>query len=183
MRRLGFLLLLLAGCDASSQPQEPQALVANSAAAAPAAELPALTGRVVDTAEILSPAEESALTEASAALERRTTDQLVIVTLPSLQGATIEATALTLGNRWAIGQRGKDNGVLLVVAPNDRKVRIEVGYGLEPILTNERAQTIIDRDMLPPFREGRLADGIAAGTDAVVRLLIANAAAPREGRT
>ena len=183
MRRLALALLFLAGCDASSAPQEPQAVVAVPGPAEPAAELPALTGRVVDTAEILSPDEEAALTEASAALERRTTDQLVIVTLPSLQGMTIEAAALTLGNRWGVGQRGKDNGVLVLVAPNDRKVRIEVGYGLEPILTNERASAIIDRDMLPPFREGRLADGIAAGTESVARLLIANADRPRVGRT
>jgi uncharacterized protein len=183
MRRLGLALLLLAGCDASSPPKEPQAVVANPGPAEPAAELPALTGRVVDAAEILSPAEEAALTERSSALERRTTDQLVVVTLTSLRGMTIESAGLTLGNRWGIGQAGKDNGVLVLIAPNERKVRIEVGYGLEPILTNERAQTIIDRDMLPPFREGRLADGIAAGTDAVARILIEHADTPRVGRS
>jgi uncharacterized protein len=183
MRAFGLALLLLVGCDASSQPQEPQAVAADPGPAEPAAELPALTGRVVDSAEILSPAQEAALTETSAALERRTTDQLVVVTLASLRGMTIEAAGLTLGNRWGIGQAGKDNGVLLIVAPNDRKVRIEVAYGLEPILTNERAQTIIDRDMLPPFREGRLADGIAAGTDAVARLLLEHANTPRMGRS
>jgi uncharacterized protein len=96
---------------------------------------------------------------------------------------TIEAAGLTLGNRWGIGQADMDNGVLVIVAPNDRKVRIEVGYGLAPILTDERAQTIIDRDMLPPFREGRLADGIAAGTDAVARLLLEHANTPRMGRS
>jgi uncharacterized protein len=183
MRLLGLALLLLAGCDDSPRTQEPVAVVANSGreAAAPPIEIPALSGRVVDEADLLTPVDEAALTETSADLERRTSDQLVVVTLPSLQGATIEAMGLTLGSRWGIGQADKDNGVLVLVAPNERMVRIEVGYGLEPILTDARAQAIIDNDMVPLFREGRLALGIAAGTRAIARLLIDQADRPRVG--
>src|SRR6185436_8797753 len=97
------------------------------AAPAPAPALPALTGRVVDMADLLSPGEEAALTRRLAALERRTSDQLVIVTTRSLGGRSIEEYGLRLGNGWHIGQRGRDNGVLLIVAPREHLTRIEVG--------------------------------------------------------
>jgi uncharacterized protein len=87
----------------------------------------ALTGRVVDQAGIILPADEQRLTQQLARLERETTDQVVIVTLPSLNGEAIEKVGLALGNGWGIGQADTDNGVLLLVAPHDRKVRIEVG--------------------------------------------------------
>lgn len=148
------------------------------AAAAPA--LPALTGRVVDNANLLTPAQEADLTTELAALERRTSDQLVIVTTPSLNGQAIEAFGTALGNRWGIGQTGRDNGVLLIVAPAERKVRIEVGYGLEAILTNTRAHDIIERDMLPAFRrDNDFSRGIAAGTHRIAALLVAQENVPR----
>lgn len=143
---------------------------------------PALTGRVVDTADLLSPAQEAQLTGRLADLERRTTDQLVIVTLPSLGGRSIEDYGLALGNHWGIGQRGKDNGVLLILAMEDRKVRIAVGYGLEAILTNERAAEIIRRDILPHMRKARYAPGIEAGVSVIVSTLIAHAREPRVRR-
>ena len=115
----------------------------------------------------------------SRALERRTTDQLVIVTVPSLNGRTIEAFGLGLGNHWGIGQRGKDNGVLLIVAPTERRVRIEVGYGLEAILTNARAQAIIDRHMLPALRRGAWNEAISAGTREIIATLVAHEREPR----
>lgn len=185
MRLLGLVFLLLTGCGESSRAQDPLAVVANPGPAAPlpAIEIPALTGRVVDRADLLTPTEEAALTRISAAVEQRTTDQLVVVTLPSLQGASIEDMGLTLGRRWGIGQADKDNGVLVVVAPSERRVRIEVGYGLEPILTDERASAIIDRDMLPQFRAGRFARGISAGAEAIARTLIDHADVPRMGRS
>ena len=105
---------------------------------------PALTGRVVDQAGILSPAVKAELETALAAHENNTTNQVVVVTLESLNGANIEEYSLELGRRWGIGQKGKDNGVLLVVAPNDKQIRIEVGYGLEGILTDALSGNIIN---------------------------------------
>lgn len=141
--------------------------------------LPALTGRVVDRADLLLPVEEAYLTGRLAALEARTSDQLVIVTTPSLGGRTIEAFGLALGNRWGVGQAGKDNGVLLIVAPNERRVRIEVGYGLERILTDTRARAIIDADLLPEFRHSRWYEGIRAGTRSIVATLVTHEREPR----
>jgi uncharacterized protein len=155
------------------------ALAASAGAAPPpAAGLPPLTGRVVDMADLLSAAEEAGLARRLAALERRTSDQLVIVTTPSLGARTIEAYALWLGRGWRIGQRGRDNGVLLIVAPGERMTRIEVGYGLESILTNARAAAIVAR-MTPRFRESRWHEGIEAGTQAIVATLIAHEREPR----
>jgi uncharacterized protein len=152
-----------------------------AAVAAPADTLPALTGRVVDMADLLTAAEEAGLVRRLAALERRTSDQLVIVTTPSLDGRTIEAYGLWLGRGWRIGQRGRDNGVLLIVAPGERMTRIEVGYGLESILTNARAAAIVER-MTPRFRESRWHEGIEAGTQAIVATLIAHEREPRRRR-
>ena len=97
---------------------------------------PTLSGRVVDEANILDASTRAALTEKLAALEAKTTDQLVVVTLKSLQGTSIEDFGYQLGRHWKVGQQGKNNGVLLIVAPSERKVRIEVGYGLEGTLTD-----------------------------------------------
>src|SRR5581483_5381968 len=104
-----------------------------SLVAAEAAEptFPALTGRVVDDADLLSPADEQELTDELKALEDKSSDQVVVVTLPSLQGYAIEDYGYRLGRHWGIGTAKLNNGVLLIVAPNERKVRIEVGYGLE----------------------------------------------------
>jgi uncharacterized protein len=148
-----------------------------------AANLPALTGRVVDTAGLLNPAEEAGLTAELAALELRTSDQLVVVTTRSFGGGTIAQYGQALGRGWHLGQRGKDNGVLLIVGPVQRQVRIEVGYGLEAILTNARAQRIIDEAILPRFRETRWRDGIEEGVRAIVAILIAHASEPRQGRS
>lgn len=144
--------------------------------------LPPLTGRVVDMADLLTPAQEDALVRRLAALERRTSDQLVIVTTRSLGGRSIEEYGLRLGNGWHVGQRGKDNGVLLIVAPHEHLTRIEVGFGLEAILTDARAHEIIRRDMLPQFRAGRWHAGIEAGTQAIVATLIAHEREPRRRR-
>ena len=108
------------------------------AAACPAAtaqpKFPPLTGRVVDEAQLLSPADEQELTSTLADLEAKSSDQLVIYTTNSLQGYEIEDFGYQLGRAWQIGQKDTNNGVLLIVAPKDRKVRIEVGRGLEPQL-------------------------------------------------
>ena len=131
---------------------------------------PALTGRVVDQAGLLSPETETALTQRLEILERDTTDQVVVVTLNSLQGQEIEEYGYRLGRHWAIGQE-KDNGLLLIVAPEERKVRIEVGYGLEPIMTDAMSTLIIHNRILPAFREGRFEQGIVQGVDAIEQQL------------
>lgn len=142
-------------------------LAATPAAAQDGPRFPPLTGRIVDNANLLSPEAERGLTSTLEALERDTTDQLVIVTLADLQGYEIEEYGYQLGREWGIGQAGKNNGVLLIVAPNDRKVRIEVGYGLEGILTDALSATIIHDDILPSFREGHYERGITLGVGAI----------------
>lgn len=137
---------------------------------------PALTGRVVDDAQLLTPEQEQALTGKLATLEQQTGDQLVVVTLPSLQDQEIEDFGYQLGRHWGIGQKENDGGALLIVAPNERKVRIEVGYGLEGVLTDAYSSLIIRNDILPPFRQGDYAAGIIAGTDAIITQLTADPA-------
>jgi uncharacterized protein len=146
------------------------------------ADFPALSGRVVDRAEILTPAEEAALSRDLEALERRTSDQLVIVTVPSLGGREIADYGMALGTHWGIGQRGKDNGLLLIVAPNDRQARIELGIGIARIISDARAQEIMNQLIIPRFREGQYHAGIRAATQALIAELIAHEHEPRRGR-
>jgi len=134
-------------------------------------QFPALTGRVVDQAEILSPAEEQALSDALATHERATTNQVVVVTIKDLQGYDIQDYGYQLGRHWGIGQKGKDNGVLLLVAPEERKTRIEVGYGLEGTLTDALSHRIIQDRIIPEFREQRMAAGVEAGAQAILKVL------------
>ena len=136
-------------------------------APAQAQTFPALTGRVVDQARLLDAPTEAALTEKLAALETDTGDQLVVVTVNSLQGHEIEEYGYRLGREWGIGQKEGDNGVLLIVAPNERRVRIEVGYGLEPILTDALSTQIIQGRILPAFRTSAFQRGITDGVDAI----------------
>ena len=141
---------------------------------------PALTGRVVDQAGILSPAVKAELETALAAHENNTTNQVVVVTLESLNGANIEEYSLELGRRWGIGQKGKDNGVLLVVAPNDKQIRIEVGYGLEGILTDALSSNIINYYIIPEFKKGDIQNGIKIGTQKIIALLEGDESAKKE---
>lgn len=132
---------------------------------------PTLSGRVVDDASILSDSTTYELERLSKNHEQATSNQVVIVTIPSLQGINIERFSLDLGRHWGIGQAGKDNGVLLVVAPNERKVRIEVGYGLEGVLTDATARSIIDQQILPQFRSGNMDQGTLEGGRAIIAML------------
>lgn len=132
---------------------------------------PALTGRVVDDATILSTSTKQSLEQELANYEQSTTNQVVIVTLRSLQGTTIEDYGYQLGRTWGIGQKGKDNGVLLIVAPKERKVRIEVGYGLEGTLTDALSSQIIQGTILPDFRSGNMEQGIIDGMHAILSTL------------
>jgi len=132
---------------------------------------PGLTGRVVDQAALLSAAQRAELESDLAAYETKTTDQIVVVTTKTLQGYPIEDFALALGRKWGIGQKNKDNGILIIVAPTERKVRIEVGRKLEPLLPDGRAGTIIRQTILPAFRRGDFAGGIRAGVQEVRAVL------------
>jgi uncharacterized protein len=146
------------------------------AAPASAQTFPQLTGRVVDEAEVLDAATRAALTQRLVDLEAKTTDQLVVVTVRSLQKLTIEDYGVRLGRAWQIGQKGKNNGVLLIVAPSDRKVRIEVGRGLEGTLPDAVASYIIQQSILPHFRDGNTVGGISRGVDNIVSVLTGDAA-------
>jgi uncharacterized protein len=147
------------------------ALFAFPAFAAPT--FPALTGRVVDDAHVLSAQTQADLTHKLADLEAKTGRQLVVVTLPSLQGYEIEDYGYQLGRAWGIGQKGQNNGALFIVAPAEHKVRIEVGYGLEPVITDALSSVILQTQVLPKFRTGDVEGGVVAGTDAIVAQLSA----------
>jgi len=136
-----------------------------------ALQFPALSGRVVDEAGLLTPAERQSLTETLRTHEEATGNQVVVVTLKSLQGTDIQDYGYQLGRAWGIGRQGKDDGALLIVAPVERKVRIEVGYGLEGVLTDAASRLIIERIMLPSFRSGEFGPGILAGAGAIVKML------------
>ncbi len=137
-------------------------LVAVAAPALADLSFPALSGRVVDAANVLPATTRATLDGKLAAQEAKATDQFVVATVPSLQGTSIEDYANRLFRFWKLGQEKKNNGVLLLVAPNERKVRIEVGYGLEGILTDAVASTIIQTTILPAFRKGDMPAGIVA---------------------
>jgi uncharacterized protein len=136
-----------------------------------AAEMPALTGRVVDLADLLSPQEEAALTQKLQAFEAKSSDQIVVVTIPSLDGAVLEDYANKLFRTWQLGQKQEDNGALLLVARDDHKLRIEVGYGLEGQLTDVMSKLIIENSIVPAFRAGDYAGGIAKGADDIIAVV------------
>jgi uncharacterized protein len=140
-----------------------------------ALDFPTLSGRVVDEANILDAAARTALTDKLAALEAKTTDQLVVVTLKSLQGTSIEDYGYQLGRRWQVGQKGKNNGVLLIVVPSERKLRIEVGYGVEGTLTDAISRLIIANSITPRFRANDYPGGITRGVDDIISVLTGDA--------
>ncbi|WP_428820861.1 TPM domain-containing protein [Microbulbifer sp. MCCC 1A16149] len=129
---------------------------------------PPLSGRVVDNANLLSQSTRYQLTEMLQQQEKDTSNQIVVVTLPDLQGLTIEEYGYQLGRHWKIGQKDKDNGALLIVAPAEREVRIEVGYGLEGALTDALSSNIIHTKILPQFRNGNFDGGVTAGVESII---------------
>jgi len=147
------------------------ALIFTFAGPAAAQTFPPLTGRVVDNANLLDPAQEAALSAKLASVEQRSGRQFVVVTLPSLQGRTIEDYGYRLGREWKIGDEQKDDGTLLIVAPAERKVRIETGYGARVFLTDAVSSVIIRNSILPRFKAGDYAGGISAGADQIIQML------------
>jgi uncharacterized protein len=132
---------------------------------------PTLTGRVVDDAHILSPQVQAELTQQLGDLQQKTSRQLIVVTVPSLQGYDIADYGVQLGRAWGVGQKQINNGALFIVAPSEHKVRVEVGYGLEGVLTDALSSVIIQREVLPRFRQGDMQGGVVAGTQALVQQL------------
>lgn len=179
---LALFALLLAGCDAGISAQQVGDVDCNAritaqqtgkaSVATASTTFPELTGRVVDGAGLLDDQAAARITRQAETLEAATGNQFVTVTVPSLDGQTIEAFGMALGRHWGIGRAAHDDGILLVVAPAERRVRIEVGCGLEKIMTNPQAQKIVDERILPNFSEGRMQEGIVAGADAIVAILV-----------
>jgi uncharacterized protein len=141
------------------------------AAPAAAQTFPKLTGRVVDQANLLTQAQEAELTSKSEALEKKTGRQFVVATVNTLEGHSIEDYGYKLGRTWAIGQKDKDDGVILLVAPNERKVRVETGYGATVFLTDAMSSIIIRRAIVPRFKAGDMAGGIMAGADEIIKTM------------
>ena len=144
---------------------------------AAAQNFPPLTGRVVDEAGIIPDAQERELTERLAAHEAKTANQVVVATVRSLGGRSVEEYGVELGRAWGIGQAERNNGAILLVAPNEREVRIEVGYGLEGELTDAISSLIIERSIIPRFRSGDYPAGIRRGVEDIVAVLEGDAGA------
>ena len=143
----------------------------SAAAAAPGDGLqpiPPLQARVTDLTGTLSAAERGALEAKLADWETRTTNQLVVLIVPTTQPEAIEAYSIRVAEAWKIGQKGKDNGAILLVAKNDKKMRIEVGYGLEGVLTDLTSHRIISETIAPQFAQGQFAAGLEAGVDRII---------------
>lgn len=149
------------------------ALCVLAAIAAP--NYPELTGRIVDNANLINAADKAQIESELAALEATSTDQVAVVTVPSLDGYAIEDYGIGLARKWGIGQKDKDNGVVLIVAPNERKVRIEVGRRLEPMLNDTMATLIVQNAILTQFRRGDFSAGIRDGVRDIKAVLLGDA--------
>lgn len=136
-----------------------------------AIDIPYLTGRVTDNAQILSVETRKSITERLKAHEDKTTNQIAVLTVPALNGEGIEEYAVAVFNDWKLGQKGKDNGILVVVAPHDRRMRIEVGYGLEGTMPDGVAGSIIRDVMTPHFKSNDYNKGIDEGVNAIIKVL------------
>ena len=147
-----------------------------------AIDVPKLSGRVNDYANLLSSSQEKQVDQWLAKFEQQTTTQVVLLTTKSLDGNDIESYSMAVVEKWKIGQAGKDNGVLLTVAPNEKKVRIEVGYGLEGALTDAEASRIIQGAILPAFKSGNFFAGIVGGLDGIMKATQGEYTAPAKKR-
>lgn len=160
------ILLLLAGVTAPSK--------------AAALDVPPLAGRVTDTADIISPQAERVLNDALAKLEHSDSTQIVILTIPSLEGDNLERFSIEVAEQWGIGQSKNDNGAILLVSRDDHKIRIEVGYGLEGVLTDTLSGAIIDNVIAPRFKQGDFDGGFVAGVVAMIQAVRGEYSAPQE---
>ncbi|PKN84292.1 MAG: hypothetical protein CVU51_10750 [Deltaproteobacteria bacterium HGW-Deltaproteobacteria-1] len=157
--------------------------LALAALSAFAVDVPFLTGRVTDNAQILSNETRKTITANLKAHEEKTTNQIAVLTVPTLEGVSIEEYATAVFNTWKLGQKGKDNGILLIVAPKDRRMRIEVGYGLEGTMTDGIAGSIIRNVMAPLFKSNDYDKGIDEGVRAMINVLEGGQAPAEAGET
>jgi uncharacterized protein len=174
MLRAGYVVIALAcaGLAFAQQPWEP-----TSSGLAP---IPALTARVTDETRTLSAAERQALETKLADWEQRSGNQLVVLLVPSTKPEPIEAYSIRVADAWKIGRKGQDNGALFVVAKDDRRMRIEVGYGLEGVLTDVTSRRIIAENVAPLFRENKFAAGVNAGVDRIIEVVGAGQPLPAQ---
>jgi uncharacterized protein len=156
-------------------------ILASFAAAAPndgLAPIPPLASAVTDQTGTLSASERQALEAKLRDWEGRTTNQLAVLIVPTTAPEPIEQYTLRVAEAWKIGQKGKDNGVILLVAKNDKRIRIEVGYGLEGVLTDVTSRRIIAENIAPEFSKGNFAAGINAGVDRIIEVVNAGEPLP-----
>jgi len=146
-----------------------------SALAAFAVSFPALSGRIVDQANVIPAETRNAIEPKLSDLEAKSGIQLVVATVTSLEGQEIEPYANELFRNWKLGEKTKNNGVLLLVAPNERRVRIEVGYGLEGMLTDALGKVVITNAIAPRFKSGDFSGGISRGVDDIITILTTDA--------
>jgi len=168
---LGFTAINLSAADNAAEQNSTVKETTTQTSNEKSSNFPALTGRVVDQASVLSQSTKDELETLLATHENNTTNQVVVATIESLGNAQIEEYSIELARRWGIGQKGKDNGVVLVVAPNDKQVRIEVGYGLEGTLTDALSSNIINYYIIPEFKKRDIQNGIKIGTQKIIALL------------
>lgn len=136
-----------------------------------ALDVPPLTGRVVDLAHVLPPQDSEQLSAKLKAHEEQTGNQVAVLIIPSLEGEPLEQYSHRVATTWKLGQKGTDNGVLLLVSLKERKLRIEVGYGLEGTLTDLRSSRIIRQEIVPRFKTGDIPAGVRAGTEAILKTI------------
>ena len=148
-----------------------------------ALDVPPLTGRIVDLAHLLPADVAASLSAELAEHERKTGNQIAVLTLPSLEGEPLEEFSHRVSTTWKLGRKGTDNGVLVLVVPGERRIRIEVGYGLEGTLTDAKSSQIIRREIVPHFKVGDFAGGIAAGVKAITGTIEGTYTLPPETRT
>lgn len=147
-----------------------------------ALDVPALTGRIVDLAHLLPSDVAASLSAELAEHERNTGNQIAVLTLPSLEGEPLEEFSHRVSTTWKLGRKGTDNGVLLLVVPGERRIRIEVGYGLEGTLTDAKSSQIVRREIVPRFKSGDFSGGIAAGLKAIMGTIEGTYTLPTEMR-
>jgi uncharacterized protein len=145
--------------------------------------VPPLTGRVVDLTGTLSAGERQALDAKLAAWEARTTNQLAVLVVPTTAPETIDEYGIRVAEAWKIGQKGDDNGAIFLVARDDKRMRIEVGYGLEGVLTDVTSRRIIGETVAPLFSRGQFAAGIGAGIDRIIAVVDDGKPLPPPGKT
>ncbi|HEY0555841.1 MAG TPA: TPM domain-containing protein [Thermoanaerobaculia bacterium] len=145
---------------------------------AAAKDIPPLTGHVNDTASLIPEDQRQRIEAQLTEFEKQTGDQIAVLTVDSLDGEAIEDYANKVGRSWALGQKGKDNGAILLVSKADHKMRVEVGYGLEPVLTDLQTSIIQNQVIIPHFKQGDFGGGIAAGVDAILSTIQGKAVQP-----